>query len=126
MKVIDKVKLRSNEVYFELMQNELQVLQKTSHPHIMRIFELLEDDSNYYIVTEFIKGGELFDRIVNLKQFNEQKAAYVVNQILLSLNYIHSNNIMHRDLKPENILLESEDKENLNIKLSDFGFATQY
>lgn len=92
----------------------------------MRIFELLEDDQNYYVVSEFLKGGELFDRIVNLKQFNEAKAAYVIYQILLALNYIHSNNVMHRDLKPENILLESEDKDNLNIKLSDFGFATYY
>lgn len=75
----------------------------------MRIFELLEDDDYYYIVSEFLKGGELFDRIIKLKSFNEQKAAYVLKQILLALNYIHSNNIMHRDLKPENILLESDD-----------------
>lgn len=92
----------------------------------MRIFELLEDEDNYYVVSEFLRGGELFDRIVNLKQFNEKKAAYVIYQILLALNYIHQNKIMHRDLKPENILLESEDKDNLNIKLSDFGFATYY
>jgi len=61
-----------------------------------------------------------------MKSFNEQKAAYVINQILLALNYIHSNNIMHRDLKPENILLENSDPKVLNIKLSDFGFATYY
>ena len=126
VKCIDKEKLKSNEVYFELMMNELGVLQKTSHPHIMRIFELFEDDHTFFIVSEFIKGGELFDRIVNLKKFDEQTAAYVINQILLALNYIHSNKIMHRDLKPENILLESEKVDNLNIKLSDFGFATYY
>lgn len=61
-----------------------------------------------------------------MKKFNEQKAAKVINQILLALNYIHSNKIMHRDLKPENILLESDNEDNLNIKLSDFGFATYY
>ena len=126
VKMIDKAKLKSNEVYFELMMNELQVLQETSHPHIMSIFELLEDDENYYVVSEFIRGGELFDRIVNLKQFNEAKASYVIYQILLALNYIHKMGIMHRDLKPENILLESPDPEVLNVKLSDFGFATFY
>ena len=68
----------------------------------------------------------MFDRIIKLKSFNEQKAAFVIQQILLALNYIHSNNIMHRDLKPENILLESDDLKNLNLKLSDFGFATYY
>jgi serine/threonine protein kinase len=54
VKVIDKIKLKNNQVYFELMQNELLVLQKTSHPHIMRIFELLEDNDYYYIVSEFL------------------------------------------------------------------------
>ena len=126
IKVIDKLKLKNNQIYFELMQNELQVLQKASHPHIMRIFELLEDEDNYYVVSEFLKGGELFERIIKLKTFNEQRAAFIVNQILLALNYIHSDNIMHRDLKPENILLESSDPNVLNIKLSDFGFATYY
>jgi calcium-dependent protein kinase len=92
----------------------------------MSIFELLEDSDKYYIVSEFIRGGELFDRIVTLKTFNEAKAVHVIHQILLALNYIHSNGIMHRDLKPENILLESEDQGNLDVKLSDFGFATYY
>lgn len=55
----------------------------------MSIFELLEDDYNYYIVSEFLKGGELFDRIVNLKHFNEPKTIHVIHQILLALNYIH-------------------------------------
>jgi calcium-dependent protein kinase len=126
VKCIEKKKLKNNKVYFNLMMNELEVLQKASHPHIMRIFELLEDDVHYYVVSEFVQGGELFDRIVKLRMFSEQKAAYVVTQILLALNYIHSQNIMHRDLKPENILLESAEVDNLNVKLSDFGFATYY
>jgi len=49
------------------MHNELKVLEETTHPHIMRIFELLEDDNYYYIVSELLKGGELYDRIVKLK-----------------------------------------------------------
>ncbi len=56
----------------------------------MRIFELLEDDNNFYIVSELLKGGELYDRIVKLKHFNEQSAAKIINQILLALNYMHS------------------------------------
>ena len=62
----------------------------------MRIFELLEDDNNFYIVSELLKGGELYDRIVKLKHFNEQSAAKIINQILLALNYMHSLNIIHR------------------------------
>ena len=62
----------------------------------MRIFELLEDEQNYYIVSELLMGGELYDRICQRKSFNEVDAAGVINQLLLALNYMHSNNILHR------------------------------
>lgn len=45
----------------------------------MRIFELLEDENHYYIVSELLEGGELYDRIVKLKYFNEHNAAFLVN-----------------------------------------------
>lgn len=45
----------------------------------MRIFELLEDNENYYIVSELLEGGELYDRIVQMKFFNEKNAAYLIN-----------------------------------------------
>jgi calcium-dependent protein kinase len=44
----------------------------------MSIYELLEDDENYYVVSEFIRGGELFDRIVKMKRFDEVKASYLI------------------------------------------------
>ncbi len=62
----------------------------------MRIFELLEDDEYYYIVSELLAGGELYERIVKLKHFSEKDAAYIINQILLAVNYMHSKNIIHR------------------------------
>lgn len=62
----------------------------------MRIFELLEDDDHYYIVSELLEGGELYERIVQLKQFRERDAAYIIYQILLALNYMHAKNITHR------------------------------
>ena len=46
------------------MKNELQILEDTSHPHIMRIYELLEDDKFYFVVSEFIRFGELYEYIV--------------------------------------------------------------
>jgi serine/threonine protein kinase len=46
------------------MKEELDVLQKVNHVHIMRVIQILEDDQNYYVVTEFLRGGELFDRIL--------------------------------------------------------------
>mmetsp|Transcript_34635 Transcript_34635/g.52970 ORF Transcript_34635/g.52970 Transcript_34635/m.52970 type:complete len:268 (+) Transcript_34635:26-829(+) len=123
IKVIDKDSLNSNPMLPQLMMSELTVLKKCSHPNIMSVNELLEDDNNFYIVTELLEGGELFDRIIEEQQFDEQKAAYLLKQVLLAINYMHQKNITHRDLKPENILLESKDKKKLEVKISDFGFS---
>ena len=66
------------------------------HPHIMKILELFEDDLHYYIVSELIEGGELYDRIVKAKVFSEVQAAQLLNQILLAINYMHNQKITHR------------------------------
>ena len=62
----------------------------------MRVFELLEDDRNYYTVLELLEGGELFDRIVKLKKFTEKDACQIIHSVLLAINYMHQNNIIHR------------------------------
>lgn len=126
IKIVTKQKLKEADVYLKLMRDELKTLQEIPHPHIMRTIELMEDDDNYYVVSEFLRGGELFDRIIKLKRFDENRAADVIEQLLMALNYLHKEKkIMHRDLKPENILLESPEEDDLNIKVSDFGFATK-
>jgi len=55
----------------------------------MSVIEILEDDTNFYIVSELLEGGELFDRIIEVQQFSEAKAARILNQVLLALNYMH-------------------------------------
>jgi calcium-dependent protein kinase len=78
----------------------------------MRIYELLEDDNFYFIVSEYIRHGELYD-FVQTKcnspkgQLNEVEVKEIVKQVFTSLNYMHQNNIVHRDIKPENILIEN-------------------
>jgi calcium-dependent protein kinase len=105
------------------MASELEVLKNTNHQNIMSITELLEDDKYYYVISEILEGGELFDRIIEQKSFNEKKAVEILKQVLLAVNYMHKCNITHRDLKPENILLESKEKDCLNVKIADFGFS---
>lgn len=106
------------------MQNELLILEETSHPNIMKIYELLEDDRFIFIVSEFIRYGELYDFVVKTGKVSENLVQKIVYQIFLALNYMHKNNIAHRDIKPENILIDSI--TNLSIKLTDFGFATYF
>ena len=78
---------------------------------------------------EVILGGNLLQKIGKMKKFTEVQAANVIKQLLLALNFMHQKNIMHRDLKPENILCEDysdASADEINIKLTDFGFATRY
>jgi serine/threonine protein kinase len=69
--------------------------------------DLIEDNENYYIVSEVVKGGELFKRLTKVQSFTEGQAAEVVHQIMCGLNYMHLQSVTHRDMKPENILLVS-------------------
>ena len=55
----------------------------------MSVNEILEDNNFYYIATELLEGGELFDRIIVEKQFSEQRASYILRQVLHAINYMH-------------------------------------
>jgi calcium-dependent protein kinase len=106
------------------MYLEVEILKKLIHPNIMQIFEFYEDKKNFYIITEFCEGGELFDKIVEKGTLSEAEGAGIMKQLLSAVSYIHSNNIVHRDLKPENILLDTK-KQNI-IKIIDWGTARFY
>ena len=106
---------------------EIDILRKISHPNITNIFEIYEDSRKYYILMEFLHGGELFEAITSSGSFNELSAAKIMKQLLNAVNYLHSNHIVHRDLKPENIMLTEEPKDgNYQIKLIDFGAASTF
>ena len=106
---------------------EIEILKKISHPNITNIFEIFEDNKKYYIIMEFLEGGELFDAITSIGSFSEESACKVMKQLLSAIYYLHSNCIVHRDLKPENImLLQKPDNNNYHIKLIDFGTAKQF
>ena len=72
-----------------------------------RLFEVFEEDADFFIITELVEGGELFDRIVSKSHYNENEARDLVKIFLDTMAYMHENNIVHRDLKPENLLLTS-------------------
>ena len=95
------------------------------HPNILKLFELYQDETNYYLITEYCNGGELFDKIKSLNSLSERMAADYMKQILSAIVYCHENKIVHRDLKPENLLLDSK-KPNAQIKVIDFGTSRKF
>ena len=117
VKIIQKAKVNINALL-----NEINILSKLSHPNIMQIFEVFDDNTNVYIVSEYCKGGELFDIISTKGSFTEKDACVIMKQLMSAICYSHQNNIVHRDLKPENILMDN-DTDDLTIKLIDWGCA---
>jgi calcium/calmodulin-dependent protein kinase I len=86
--------------------------------------ELDQDDDHYYVVMELVKGGELFDQIIERGGFPSKDAAVVVAQILKALEYMHGEKMAHRDIKPENILFKDTNYEIL--KIADFGESKRF
>lgn len=122
IKFIKKDSLLVHAKMQELMNNELAVLETTSHPNIVQTIELLHDDNFYFIISEFVRFGELYEFVVQKGTITEREVKHIMKQLFLSINYLHNANIVHRDIKPENILIS--DVEKMEIKLTDFGFAT--
>ena len=91
------------------------------HPNVVKLFEAYQDKKRYYIITEMITGGELFDQITKRPYFSERDAAHIMKQVFSAIAYCHANNIVHRDLKPENIVLD----KNGHVKLTDFGLSKE-
>ena len=114
--------LQKSKIDMKDLLNEIDILSKLTHPNIMQIYEIFDDNVNLYIVSEYCKGGELFDIISKKGNFSEKDACIIMKQLMSAICYSHQNNIVHKDLKPENILMD-DDKDNLAIKIIDWGCA---
>ena len=114
--------MKKAEVNMQNLLDEISILSKLSHPNIMQIFEIFEDNINIYIVSEYCNGGELFDIISQKGSFTEKEACIVMKQLISGICYCHQKGIVHRDLKPENILMEDKSGD-LSLKIIDWGCA---
>merc|ERR1719265_2947488 len=103
------------------LYTECEIFLILDHPHVTRLVDVYEDEKHLNLVMECMTGGELFDRVKARRVFTEKDASVAMRQMLLSINYIHCNQVVHRDLKLENFLYESTTSDHL--KLIDFGFS---
>jgi serine/threonine protein kinase len=107
----------------DALKDEIENLKKVrAGPNIVQLYEVFEEKSSCYLVTELMPGGELFDRIIEKKTFSEKEARNAIRCVLEALEYMHDRRVAHRDLKPENLLLKDPNGL-LPVKLADFGFA---
>lgn len=120
VKIVSRSKLQKED---ELsLRIEVEVLMSLDHPNIVQVLDFFEEDGHFYVVLEYLDGGELFERLVEKAVYTEGEARDVFTILLKAIKYCHDKGVVHRDIKPENILLTSR-TDDISLKLADFGFA---
>jgi len=118
VKILNKAKIKQLGME-EKVQREINILHLCTHPHIIRLYEVIDTPTDIFLVNEYVSGGELFDYIVSKGRLSADEARNFFHQIVSGVEYCHFQKIVHRDLKPENLLLDAND----NIKIADFGLS---
>ncbi|KAJ4843977.1 CBL-interacting serine/threonine-protein kinase 25 [Turnera subulata] len=117
IKVIHKDQVKKKGL-MEQIKREISVMHLVKHPNIVELKEVMATKSKIFFVMEYVKGGELFAKVVK-GRLKEDVARKYFQQLISAVDYCHSRGVSHRDLKPENLLLD----ENGDLKVSDFGLS---
>jgi serine/threonine protein kinase len=115
--------LAEGEDFLTRFEREARAVASLRHPHIVQIHDFDVEEDNYYMVMEYIDGGTLQAKMVELSRKSRympiDQVVSILRQVAEALDYAHKKGIIHRDIKPSNILLDSAG----NAYLSDFGIA---
>ena len=111
----------------DFLRKEIEILMDLDNKYIVKCFEVYEDITCVHFVMELLKGGELFDFIINSSagRLDPNISMSLFMQMIDAVHYIHAEGFMHRDIKPENFLIQTVEGKP-EIKLIDFGFAVDF
>ncbi len=108
-----------NANFIRRFQTEAKALARLQDPNIVQIFDLRSDSDQWFIVMEFVNGGNLSDIIRKDGAMTVDRSIRVIKQVLSAIGHAHKANIIHRDIKPNNVMLAENDM----VKITDFGLA---
>ncbi|KAJ6013466.1 hypothetical protein N7540_008057 [Penicillium herquei] len=101
---------------------EAAIVSLTSHPYICGMRDVVRTTYHWYMLFEYVNGGQMLDYIISHGKLKEKQARKFARQIASALDYCHRNSIVHRDLKIENILISKTG----DIKIIDFGLSNLF
>ncbi|KAK9683619.1 hypothetical protein RND81_10G153800 [Saponaria officinalis] len=117
IKVIDKEKTLKAGLN-EQIKREISVMKLVKHLNVLQLYEVMATKSKIYIVLEYAKGGELFNKVAK-GRLKEDIARWIFQQLIGAVDCCHNRGVFHRDLKLENLLID----EDGSLKVSDFGLS---
>ncbi|GAB1225789.1 hypothetical protein ENUP19_0263G0006 [Entamoeba nuttalli] len=117
---IKQMKVNKKSVMKEVME-EIRLLKKLKHQHIVRYIASTESHGFLYIIMEYMESGSLLNIVKKFNHLNESLSAKYIHQVLDGLTFIHDQGIVHRDIKAANILVAKDG----SVKIADFGVSVQ-
>ncbi|MEF2964543.1 Stk1 family PASTA domain-containing Ser/Thr kinase [Paenibacillus sp. M1] len=109
----------NDEEFIRRFRREAQSAASLSHPNIVSVYDVGQEEDIHYIVMEFVEGQNLNEIIKERAPLQVEEAVRIASQIADALDHAHHNQIIHRDIKPHNILIG----RNGRVKVTDFGIA---
>ena len=120
MKEMSKVKIYLKNAISSIL-SEKQILSSLHYSLIANLYFSFQDKEFLYLILDYLPGGDLRYYMATDMIFNESQIKFFISNLILSLRYVHNNNILHRDIKPENLVFD--DKGYLH--LTDFGISSK-
>ncbi|MBN9390530.1 MAG: protein kinase [Chloroflexi bacterium] len=112
--------LTADENFLARFEREAQAVAAFEHPNILSVYDYSHSEKTACLVTPYIEGGTLYDKLYKEGKFSLPRASAYLTQVAAALDYAHRRNVIHRDIKPQNMLLRAEDDR---LLLGDFGIA---
>lgn len=111
--------LSSDDKFIRRFQREALSVSNLSHPNIVEVYDVGEEDGEYYIVMEYIDGKTLKQLLKKRDSLTLTEVIDIMTQLTDGIAHAHESYIIHRDIKPQNIMIEDDGK----VKITDFGIA---
>lgn len=111
--------LAMNDNFIKRFQKEAKALARLADPNIVAIYDLRQENDQWYIVMEYVDGPNLIDKIKKEGALSPAVSISIIKDVLSAIGHAHEANIIHRDIKPNNIMLNSDGQ----AKITDFGLA---